>query len=600
MIQTAWFIPLLPTISAIIIGIWGRRIPIKTVATLAAGSVGISFALALSILYVLVTGEQNSYELTLYSWISSGTFSVDFGFLVDHLSTVMLLNVTGVGFLIHLFAIGYMYDDKESFHRFFCYMNFFVASMLVLVLGNNFLMMFLGWEGVGLFSYLLIGYYFHKDSARSAATKAFIMNRIGDFGFLIGVVLIFLVFGTTNYLDVFEQANKLFEGGELIMTVICLSLFVGAMGKSAQIPLYTWLADAMEGPTPVSALIHAATMVTAGVYMVVRCNVLFDLAPYAMMTVAVIGGITALYAATIGLAQNDIKRVLAYSTVSQLGYMFLACGLGAYVAAIFHVVTHAFFKACLFLGSGSVIHGMHHEQDIRKMGNLKKYMPITHITFAISTLAIIGIFPFAGFFSKDEILWSAFQGGNYGLWAMGACGAFVTAFYMSRVYLMTFQGVCRIEPELEKKVHESPKIMTMPLVILATLAFCGGLLGLPIIENGHVLKEWLTPVIHSLSSVVHDEAHAHHDVALELMLMGFTMSIGICGMGLAYYMYIMRPEVPEKIVAKCQFLYRLIFNKYYVDELYDAAIVKPLIILSKFWWKDVDAKVVDGVVNDFC
>ncbi len=594
MIQAAWLIPLTPFLSAIILGIWGKRFNLATIGTLAAGSVCVSFLLSLNVLFGLLTLDDRSVELHLYTWMATGNFNAEFGFLVDQLSAVMILNVTGVGFLIHLFSIGYMKGDP-GIARFFSYMNFFVASMLVLVLGNNFMMMFLGWEGVGLFSYLLIGYYYKKDSARSAATKAFIMNRIGDFGFLLGMLLIFLAFGTLNYLDVFEKAELYFHVGDMVLTAICLLLFVGAMGKSAQIPLYTWLADAMEGPTPVSALIHAATMVTAGVYMVVRCSTLFDMAPVAMFTVAVVGGVTALYSATIGITQTDIKRVLAYSTVSQLGYMFLACGVGAYVAAIFHLVTHAFFKACLFLGSGSVIHAMHEEQDIQKMGALKKYLPITHATFFIATLAIMGIFPFAGFFSKDEILWNALIQGNVYLWALGAGAAFVTAFYMSRLYFLTFCGESRVEPSLEKKLHESPKIMTVPLVVLATLAFFGGLLGVPFIEGGHILKDWLTPVIHHRESIMLETAH--HEQGLEVLMMGLTLAIALAGAFLAYKMYIKDTTKPLQWADRFPNAYRILFNKYYIDEIYDAIFTNPTINLSKYFWKEVDAKIVDGVVN---
>ncbi|MFQ5559175.1 MAG: NADH-quinone oxidoreductase subunit L, partial [Nitrospinota bacterium] len=470
-----------------------------------------------------------------------------------------------------------------------------------LILGSNFLLMFIGWEGVGLCSYLLIGYYYEKKSAGDAGKKAFIMNRVGDFGFLLAVIMIFLYCGSIDYSQVFSEANHNLEAGGVIVTAITLLLFLGACGKSAQIPLYTWLPDAMEGPTPVSALIHAATMVTAGVYMVVRCNSLFVMAPTTMSVVAIVGAITALFAASIGLCQNDIKRVLAYSTVSQLGYMFLACGIGAFTAAIFHVVTHAFFKACLFLGSGSVIHSLHgakDPQDMRTMGNLKGKLPKTYMTFLISTLALAGIFPFAGFFSKDEILWQAISGGHPLLWVLGAGAAFMTAFYMFRLVFMTFHGDSRVEPEVEHHVHESPNIMTAPLVILAFFACTAGFLGLPAVMGPNLFHDFLSPILATAHNApAHADAHAHH--ALEWLMMGVSLAIAAAGIFLAYVLYIKSPHIPAKISESAKWLHDLVFRKYYIDELYDAIIVQPAKNSSRvFLWKIFDVRIIDGLVND--
>jgi NADH-quinone oxidoreductase subunit L len=556
-------------------------------------------------------GERH-YEQVLFNWIVAGNFKVEWAYQIDPLAMVMMLVVTGVGLLIHIFSVGYM-SAEYSYYRFFAYLNLFMFAMLILVMGNNFLLMFIGWEGVGCCSYFLIGYYFEKKSACDAATKAFVVNRVGDFAFLVAIMYVFNIFGSVDYSDVFAAAPaKLIFGGEAV-TVITLLLFVGATGKSAQIPLYTWLPDAMEGPTPVSALIHAATMVTAGVYMVVRCNALFAMAPLSSMTVAFIGGGTAVFAATIGMAQNDIKRVLAYSTVSQIGYMFLGAGVGAYTAAIFHLVTHAFFKACLFLGSGSVIHGMHHEQDIRKMGGLKKYFPITYWTFAISTAAIAGIFPLSGFFSKDEILFHALVDGNMILWGMGVGGAFLTAFYMSRLVILTFHGESRVDPHIHP--HESPKVMTMPLVILAGLAAAGGLIGIPLLHGAHLLHNWLEPVTHfdlqsalaSSAKLLEEHGHhvpswshlleeAEHGWGLEVVLMMFSFTVAALGIAMAYLCYVKFPHWPDKFMQG-QWGYDLVRDKYRVDELYDAAFVNPTVEGSVFLWKECDARGIDGGVN---
>ena len=443
-------IPLFPLIAVLVNGLLGHRYSTDLAGRIAVGSIGLSFLCAVAVV-AGVLSDPAPREVIAYSWIFGGDLHVNFGFLIDPLTAVMLMVVTGVGFLIHVYSVGYMHGE-DGFTRFFVYMNLFMVSMLLLVMGNNFLVLFIGWEGVGLCSYLLIGYYFNKVSAAKAATKAFVVNRIGDAGFLLAIFLIFVNFKTLDYLKVFENANQL---SVEMATVITLCLLVGAIGKSAQIPLYTWLPDAMEGPTPVSALIHAATMVTAGVYMVVRTHVFYDMAPVSLATVGIIGGLTALFAATIGLVQNDIKRVLAYSTVSQLGYMFLACGVGAYIAAIFHLVTHAFFKALLFLSAGAVIHSLEGEQDIRKMGGLSKKIPVTHAVFLIGTLAIAGIPPLAGFWSKDEIMAHAFVHHHYVLYAFAAVGAFLTSFYMFRLTYVTFYGQSRVDPKVEHHIHES-------------------------------------------------------------------------------------------------------------------------------------------------
>ena len=499
----------------------------------------------------------------------------------------MLMVVTGVGFLIHVYSVGYMHGE-EGFTRFFVYMNLFMVSMLLLVMGNNYLVLFIGWEGVGLCSYLLIGYYFHKVSAAKAATKAFVVNRIGDAGFLLAIFLVFANFKTLDYTKVLANVGQL---STEMATAIALCLLVGAIGKSAQVPLYTWLPDAMEGPTPVSALIHAATMVTAGVYMVVRNHVFYDMAPVAMATVGIIGGITALFAATIGLVQNDIKRVLAYSTVSQLGYMFLACGVGAYIAAIFHLVTHAFFKALLFLSAGAVIHSLGGEQDIRKMGGLYNRIPITYTVFLIGTLAIAGIPPLAGFWSKDEIMAHAFLSGGVGylLYAFAAVGAFLTSFYMFRLTYLTFYGQSRIDPEVDHHIHESPPVMTVPLMVLAGLSVFGGFLGVPP-EHG-----WFHGFLEPVTTLVGAE---NHDVGLGTLfgLMAVAICIAFGGWGLAHYMYSMKPGMANEWAEKYAGVYRTFLNKYWVDELYDVIIVEPCKRLGQIWdW--IDQNIIDRFIR---
>ncbi|MBT6718237.1 MAG: NADH-quinone oxidoreductase subunit L [Nitrospina sp.] len=613
LLKLTCLVPLFPLIGSIINGFFGLRIGKNAVGIIAAGSMALSFLTSILIFvgFLMLPEGQHVFEQVVWTWFGAGDFSVDFGFQVDPLTLVMMFVVTGVGFIIHVYAIGYMHEEF-SFYRFFAYFNLFASMMLLLIMGNNFLLMFIGWEGVGCCSYFLIGYYFEKKSACDAGTKAFIVNRVGDFAFLLAVMYIFNIFGTIDFTEVMHAApEKLIYAGEAV-TIITLLLFVGATGKSAQIPLYTWLPDAMEGPTPVSALIHAATMVTAGVYMIVRCSVLFNLAPMTMMVVAGTGAATAIMAATIGMTQFDIKRVLAYSTVSQIGYMILACGVGAYTAAIFHLVTHAFFKACLFLGSGSVIHGIHGEQDMRKMGGLKNYMPVTYWTFLVSTLAIAGIPPLSGFFSKDEVLYHALMDGNIIFWGMGISAALLTAFYMFRLVFMTFHGESRVDPDVHP--HESPKVMTMPLVILAGLATVGGILGIPLFHGWHILHNWLEPVLHfDLANALDHSKHmlheagqhapswAHllnpkeHNLWLEIFLMAFSACVAITGIVAAYIFYIKRPDLPEKF-TKGQWGFELVQNKYGVDELYDEAFVKPTVEASHLLWKECDAKGIDGTV----
>jgi len=591
MIQYIWLVPVFPLIGFLINGLLGKKISKNTVSLVGPASVGLSFAWVLGSFweYLHLPANAKPVEVVAFNWITSGNFNAQAAFLVDPLSLVMLLVVSGVGFLIHIYSVGYMHDDP-GYARYFSYLNLFVVNMLILVMANNFLLMFVGWEGVGLCSYLLIGFWYEKQSASDAGKKAFVVNRIGDFGFLLGIFLIFYTFGTINFREVFSQAHN-FPVGSAILTIITICLFVGATGKSAQIPLYTWLPDAMEGPTPVSALIHAATMVTAGVYMVARCSALYVMAPISMTVVAVVGLATAFMAASIGLAQNDIKRVLAYSTVSQLGYMFLACGVGAFIAAIFHLMTHAFFKALLFLGSGSVIHGMHGEQDMRKMGALKNKMPITYAVMLVGTLAIAGIFPFAGFFSKDEILFKALTDGAVGYWAIASLGAMMTAFYMFRLIFMTFYGEKRWDPHVHP--HESPPVMTIPLIILAILSTVGGFVGIPLIQGWNLFHDFLNPSIAHVM-VGHE---VHHSMTFEVMMMLVSMGVAGIGIFIAYKMYIKQPELPSEVTAKVPGLYDLIYNKYYVDEFYDATVVEPIKNGSVFLWKEADSKVIDGVVN---
>ncbi len=593
MIEYVWLIPVFPLVGFIINGLMGHRLPKNFIGILGSAMVGLSFALTVAIFleYVKLPADARPTEVTVYTWIGSGAFKAVVAFLVDPLSLIMLSVVSGVSFVIHVYSVGYMHDDP-GYPRYFAFLNLFVFFMLTLVGANNFLMMFVGWEGVGLCSYLLIGFWYEKQSASDAGKKAFVVNRIGDFGFLLGIFLIFWTFGTLNFREVFGLAAN-YPVGSGVITAITLFLFLGATGKSAQIPLYTWLPDAMEGPTPVSALIHAATMVTAGVYMVARCSALYTLAPMSMMVVAIIGAATAIFAASMGMAQFDIKRVLAYSTVSQLGYMFLACGVGAFTAGIFHLMTHAFFKALLFLGAGSISHALSGELDMRKMGDMRKHIPITYWTFMIATLAICGIFPFAGFFSKDEILFHSLVDGHIMYWGIATAAAFITAFYMFRAVFMVFFGKSRVEPEVAHHVHESPPVMTVPLMILAIGSAVGGLVGIPIIEGGHMFKDFLAP------SIIYSGGHhvGHYSINFEVGMMLFSMLVAVAGIYVAYRMYISKPELPTVVAQKFRVAYDLIFHKYYVDEIYDMAVVEPIKDSSTFLWKGVDNQVVDGAVN---
>ena len=598
MIDLVWLIPVFPLIGFLINGLFGKRFPEKAIGWIGALSVGASFVVALSIFMQLLAMDPGSRSVQeiIYTWILSGELNVPIGFLVDPLSMVMLLVVTGVGFIIHVYSIGYMHGEV-GFRRFFAYLNLFVFNMLILVSANNFLLMFVGWEGVGLCSYLLIGYYYEKKSASDAGKKAFIVNRVGDFGFILGLLLIFVTFGTLNFTDVFGAAQeKLLAGGGLV-TIITLLLFLGATGKSAQIPLYTWLPDAMEGPTPVSALIHAATMVTAGVYMVARCSVMFAMAPVSLNVVAVIGGATAFFAATIGITQFDIKRVLAYSTISQLGYMFMACGVGAFASGIFHLMTHAFFKALLFLAAGSVMHAMSGELDMRKMGALKSKLPYTWRTYLIGTLAIAGIPPLAGFFSKDEILFYSFER-HAGFWIIGAAAAIMTSFYMFRSLYMTFYGESRVDHETAHHVHESPPIMTVPLMILAAGAALAGLVGIPIWEGLNRFGDFLAPVFAPAQAILKGAHHGeHHSLAAEVTLMLVSVAIAIVGLLFARRLYITDPPAADRMVERFRPLHTLVYNKYWIDELYDVLFVNSIVNFSRFLWRAFDEKVIDGIVN---
>lgn len=593
MIELVWLIPLLPLIGFAIIGLFGKNMSKGIVGTIACGAILGSFLVSLYMFFTLINGETKEYTVTLFNWIYAGDFKADFSFLIDPLSSLFLLIITGVGFLIHVYSTGYMHDD-EGYYRFFAYLNLFVFFMLLLVLGSNYLIMFVGWEGVGLCSYLLIGFWFKNTEYNNAAKKAFIMNRIGDLGFILGIILIFITFGSISYADVFSSAGKI-SSGDITIIIITLLLFVGAMGKSAQIPLYTWLPDAMAGPTPVSALIHAATMVTAGIYMIARSNILFALAPLTMDIVAGVGLFTAIFAATIGLFQNDIKKVLAYSTVSQLGYMFLGLGVGAYTGAVFHVTTHAFFKALLFLSAGSVIHAMSGEQDIRNMGGLKKSLPITHMVFLLGTIAIAGVPPFSGFFSKDEILAHAF-GENIVLWILGMLGALMTAFYMFRLYYLTFYGEFRGTERQKHHLHESPKSMTIPLIVLAVLSVVGGFIGIPEVLGGsHALEHFLAPVFSdaSMRVVPHHLSHS-----TEYILMGVAVLAVLAIIYYAYSTFVSKQQLPPEEGEETSALQKLIYNRYYVDELYAKLFTRPLNWLSEQFYKILELRFIDAIVTE--
>jgi NADH-quinone oxidoreductase subunit L len=627
-----WLIPLLPLIGSAINGLFGRRFPRRTIAAVALAFCGAAFAMALWVAIQFSSLTVPHVEF-LATWIHAGNFQADFAFYLDQLSLVMLLVVTGVGFLIHIYSVGYMWEEG-GFYRFFSYLNLFMFFMLTLVLANNYLLMFIGWEGVGLASYLLIGFFFLRDSAAAAGKKAFIVNRIGDFGFLIALFLLIKHFGSLNFEQLFKSISVLpaENAGAGLLTSIGLLLMVGAAGKSAQIPLYVWLPDAMEGPTPVSALIHAATMVTAGVYMVARSHVIFDRAPTALMVVAIIGTLTALFAATIGVAQTDIKKVLAYSTISQLGYMFMACGVAAYSAGIFHLVTHAFFKGLLFLAAGSVIHAVGGEQDMRHMGGLRTKIPWTFWTMTMATFAISGFPPFAGFFSKDAILWRAYSsayGGSWVYWAIGLFTAFLTSFYMFRLWFLTFFGKYRGAAEevhgraehaghgahLGREehghggIHESPRIMLLPLVILAVLSVVGGWIGWPTALGGsNHFDKFLEPALHvtapgasagTISESTQSQAIEYSEQGGKEM--AFTIiSVVAAGFGLipAWLLYYRRPELPQRIADSLGGFYHAVVNKYFVDEFYAAIFVKPLVEGStRILWQGVDQGVIDSTIN---
>ncbi|MBE7410936.1 MAG: NADH-quinone oxidoreductase subunit L [Leptospiraceae bacterium] len=593
---------LLPLIGFLINGLLYKRIPNFLAAIIGTSAVAIPFFITLGALFDYQPMQRNTpYMFTILHWIQAGSLQADFAYQVDQLSLYMTLIITGIGSLIHVYSSGYMHGEK-GFNRFFVYLNLFIFSMLNLVLADNLVLMFLGWEGVGLCSYLLIGFDYHKDSAANAGMKAFITNRIGDVGFAIGIFLTYWYLGSVKYVDIMAALPTALPFKEIINWV-ALAYFIGAMGKSAQIPLYVWLPDAMAGPTPVSALIHAATMVTAGVFMIARLNPIFFAAESTSTFIAIIGALTALFGATIGLLQNDIKKVLAYSTVSQLGYMFLAMGVGAYSAGMFHLMTHAFFKALMFLGSGSVIHAMHHEQDMRNMGNLKSYMKITWITFLIGTLAISGIPPFSGFFSKDLILEKAFSFHGMGkvLWVVGLAGAFCTAFYMFRLVFLTFYGKERIDHHVKEHLHESPLSITFPLIILSVGAALAGLLQVPHIFFGgtHILTDYFRPIFESGENSIKSWGIVKepHDISTSLEVTLVIISVGVAAIGIAlsYFLFQVKKTVPttdDKILGFSKILY----NKYYIDEIYEMSIIKPLIRLSEWLARAFDKIVIDGFV----
>ena len=591
-------IPFLPLAAFLINILFGRKYLKDNSHWVSILAVAGSWVVTVITLPDVLSGKVINEDI--YSWIVSGEFKVSVGFLIDPLTAVMLVVVTTCSTLIHIYSVGYMHGDK-GYYRFFAYLSLFTFCMLMLVMANNFLQLYFGWEGVGLCSYFLIGYYFNKKSASDAGKKAFIVNRFGDFGFGLGIIIIFLTFGTVYYEPVFSQAKGIaaqtinFLGYDVhLMTLIALLLFCGAIGKSAQMPLHVWLPDAMEGPTPVSALIHAATMVTAGVFLVARCSPIFSLSETALIVVALTGAITSLFAATIGLVQNDIKRIIAYSTISQLGYMFLAAGVGAYTAGMFHLYTHAFFKALLFLCAGSVMHAMSGELDLQKMGGLKKYMPITYWTMLFASLSIAGVPGFAGFFSKDEILWLAYSGqspvGKF-VWAVGTVVAFLTAFYSFRLIFLTFHGKFRGTHEQEHHLHESPKAMTIPLMILCIGAVASGWIGIPhLLGGGAHFTEFLKPVLG------HPEAHGTH--AEEWMVMAISIIAGFSGIGLAALFYLVKTDIPVMLAQKFNAAYKVLWNKYYVDELYSFIIVRPAIWTAKNILIGItDAKIIEAVVN---
>jgi NADH-quinone oxidoreductase subunit L len=619
-------IPLLPLLGFVVNAFVGKRLPKSMSGGVACLAMIASFAVSVMAVSAVMSSPTHAIEQTVFNWIPSGELQIPFELRLDHLASLMILVVTGIGSLIHIYSTGYMHEETDSeYARYFSYLNLFAAFMLVLVLGANLPVMFVGWEGVGLCSYLLIGFYFKKNSAADAGKKAFIVNRIGDFGFVLAMLLLFVTFGTLDFQEVAAAAAQrpAETAGWGVITTATLLMFLGATGKSAQIPLYVWLPDAMEGPTPVSALIHAATMVTAGVYMIGRNAVLFAHAPDTLAIVACVGVATALMAGTIGLVQNDIKRVLAYSTVSQLGYMFMAMGVGAYAAGIFHLFTHAFFKALLFLGSGAVIHALAGEQDLRHMGGLKKELPVTYWTFLIGALAIAGVPGLAGFFSKDEILYRTFAGGHLVLWIVGAITSLMTAFYMFRLVFLAFHGERRTNSEAVARgaashgsavhdqqsdsesphmhhtahLHDAPRSMAIALIVLAAGSILAGYLNVPAALHGSAfLEHFLEPSLHVPPM---DGAHAaeHADHALELTLMVVSTLIALTGIGIAAFLYLKRPSMPDAFAARFSGGYQFLVNKGYVDEAYDAVIVQPAKALSEHVLWKADARVIDGAVN---
>lgn len=584
MLNWIWLVPVFPLAGFLLIGLLDKQISKGAAGAIGTLSIAASFMVALAAFFSL---PEAPVTVQLFHWFSAGNLSVDVSFLLDPLSSVMLLIVTGVGLLIHIYSIGYMHED-EAFRRFFAYLNLFVFFMLLLVLGSNYLVLFAGWEGVGLCSYLLIGFWFKHPEYNKAAAKAFIMNRIGDLAFLLGVILLFVQFGSVSFSDVMPVAASMPDNQPMVVAITLL-LFIGATGKSAQIPLFTWLPDAMAGPTPVSALIHAATMVTAGIYMVVRSNILYSIAPLTLEIMAVVGAATALLAATVALRQNDIKKVLAYSTVSQLGFMVVALGVGAYSTAIFHVTTHAFFKALLFLAAGSVIHAMGGEQDIRHMGGLRKKLSVTHAVFLIGTLAIAGIPPFAGFFSKDEILAHTWIQ-NKALFGVLFVAAVCTAYYMFRLYFMTFHGTFRGTHEQEHHLHESPAVMTVPLMVLAVLSVVGGFLGVPEALGGHhLLGEFLSPILSFPGSFLNEEPSHLFEYAF--------MAIMVATVLVVFFIVRTRTATATAESSAPTFTERLLSNKYYIDELYEKVIVTPLRHLSSLLDRIVENRIIDGAVR---
>ena len=601
MLEYLWIVPLLPLLGSAVNGLFGAKWPNKIVNSVAIGSTGLSFLGALEAVREFFDGGQALFRKEFFTWIAAGNFRAGFDLQMDQLTVVMVLVVTGVGWLIHIYATGYM-AHEGGYYRFFSYLNLFMFFMLILVLAANYVLLFVGWEGVGLSSYLLIGFYFLRKSASDAGKKAFIVNRIGDFGFMLGMFLLFKAFHTLDFTAVFQAASNPAWGHEGwgqfgTFTVACLLLFMGACGKSAQLPLYVWLPDAMEGPTPVSALIHAATMVTAGVYVVARSHILFAHSETALVVVAIVGCATAFFAATIGLVQTDIKKVLAYSTVSQLGYMFLACGVGAFSAGIFHLMTHAFFKALLFLAAGSVIHAMGGEQDMQKMGGLSSKIKYTYATMLIATLAIAGIPPLAGFFSKDAILFGAFTiPGGHPLYVLGLLTALLTSFYMFRLIFLTFHGKSRYDKH-KVHVHESPWSMLGPLVVLAVLSVIGGWIAAPALWGGtDYFTNFLGPVFgsHEASEAL-GEAAAH---SLEITLAVVAVVSALIGLAVAWWLYLSKPEKADGIAKSLKPAYTTLLNKYYVDELYAAVVVKPLLWIStNVLWKVADVAIIDGAVN---